>query len=71
MKFATLNDGTLDGRLVLVSRDGSRAVATAGPTSLAAPTPTAGPDPTAAPDPTTAPDPTGPPTGRSDRGPTM
>ena len=30
MKFATLNDGTLDGRLLLVSRDGSRAVATAG-----------------------------------------
>jgi fumarylacetoacetate (FAA) hydrolase len=30
MKFATLNDGTLDGRLVLVSRDGGRAVATTG-----------------------------------------
>jgi fumarylacetoacetate (FAA) hydrolase len=30
MKFATLNDGTLDGRLVLVSRDGARAVATTG-----------------------------------------
>jgi fumarylacetoacetate (FAA) hydrolase len=38
MKFATLNDGTLDGRLVLVSRDGRRAVATTAiaPTLIAA-----------------------------------